>query len=85
MIYSLATQKYPRLYDSHSALSPIWLNDGRRVLFLEGSRVMLIDRGARATRELLSVAPDTMDLGGRSRATTGRSISFGGSSRRTSG
>jgi len=61
-IYSLATQKYSRLYDSEAALSPIWLNDGRRVLFLEKSTVKLIDVGTRVTRELLSVAPDTMDL-----------------------
>jgi Tol biopolymer transport system component len=62
MIYSVATRTYSRLYDSDSALSPIWLNDGRGVLFLEKSKVKLIDVGTHVTRELLSVAPDTMDL-----------------------
>ena len=61
MIYSLATQTYSKLYDSESAFSPIWLNDGRRVLFLEKSKAKLIDVDTHMTRELLSVAPDTMD------------------------
>jgi Tol biopolymer transport system component len=61
IIYSLATQRYSRLYDSDSASSPIWLNDGRRVLFLEKSKVKLINLDTHVTRELLSVAPDTMD------------------------
>ena len=62
VIYSLAARKYTPLYESQSAVSPIWLNDGRRFLFQEGSRVLLLERGARAARELLSVAPDTMDV-----------------------
>ena len=61
MIYSLAAHAYSKLYDSDSAFSPIWLHDGRRVLFQEKSKVMLIDVDTRVTRELLSVAPDTMD------------------------
>ena len=61
MIYSLATHTYSKLYDSDSAFSPIWLNDGRRVLFLEKAKVKLIDLDTHMTRELLSVAPDTMD------------------------
>ena len=62
VIYSPATRKYRRLYGSQSAVSPIWLNDGHRFLFQEGSRVLLLERGARAARELLSIAPDTMDV-----------------------
>jgi hypothetical protein len=42
-------------------MSPIWLNDGRRILFLEKSKVMLIDRVTHATRELMSVTPDSLD------------------------
>jgi Tol biopolymer transport system component len=61
VIYSLATGRFTRLYESPSSQSPIWLNDGRRILFLEGSKAMLIDRVTHATRELMSVAPDSMD------------------------
>jgi Tol biopolymer transport system component len=59
--YSFATGRFTRLYESESSLSPIWLNDGRRILFQEGSKIMLIDRTTHATRELMSVAPDSMD------------------------
>ena len=59
-IYSFATRGFSRLLDSDSAQWPIWLNDGRRILFLEKARVMMLDVATHATRELLSVAPDTM-------------------------
>jgi len=85
VIYSLATGRFTRLYESQTAVSPIFLNDGRRLLFQEGSKMMLIDRVTHATRELMSVAPDAMACAGRSRATTGQSISPVRSSRRTSG
>ena len=62
VIYSLASSTFTRLYESRTAVSPIFLNDGRRLLFQEASKIMLIDRLTHATRELLSVAPDTMDL-----------------------
>jgi serine/threonine protein kinase len=62
LTYSFPTHQFTRLYESESANSPIWLNDGRRLLFQEGSKVMLMDLGTQATRELLSVAPDTMDV-----------------------
>jgi Tol biopolymer transport system component len=62
VIYSFATGRFTRLYESESSLSPVWLNDGRRILFLEGSKLMLIDRVTHATRELMSVAPDSLDM-----------------------
>lgn len=40
-IYSFATGRYTRVYDSDSANSPIWLNDGRRLLVQERPRVLL--------------------------------------------
>jgi Tol biopolymer transport system component len=61
VVYSLATGRFTRLYESGSSRSPLWLNDGRRLLFLEESKVMLIDRVSHATRELMSVAPDSLD------------------------
>ncbi|MGH9141202.1 MAG: hypothetical protein ACRD2I_08685, partial [Vicinamibacterales bacterium] len=62
VIYSLTTGKFSRLYESRTAVSPMFLNDGRRLLFQEGSKIMLIDRVTHATHELMSVAPDTMDI-----------------------
>jgi Tol biopolymer transport system component len=60
--YSFATRRYARLYDSASAAGPLWLNDGRRLVFQDKSKLFLIDSQTHATRELMSVAPDTMDL-----------------------
>ena len=62
VIYSLTTRGFTRLYDSEYADKPIWLNDGRRLLFDEKSKLVLIDSRTRATRELMSIAPDTMQL-----------------------
>jgi hypothetical protein len=60
VIYSLRDARFTRLYGSEYAGSPIWLNDGRRLLFDEKSKLVLIDSRTHATRELMSIAPDTM-------------------------
>jgi dipeptidyl aminopeptidase/acylaminoacyl peptidase len=62
VIYSLQTDRFTRLYTSQSAGDPLWLNDGRRLLFDEGSKLRLIDSQTRSIRELLSIAPDTLWL-----------------------
>jgi Tol biopolymer transport system component len=62
VVYSFATRTFSRVHESLTAVSPIFLSDGRRLLFQDGSKIMLLDRTTHATRELLSVAPDTMDL-----------------------
>jgi len=61
VIYSFPTSHFTRLYDSHSATSPLWLNDGRRLLFQEKSKVLVVDSRTHAVRELMSIAPDTID------------------------
>jgi hypothetical protein len=38
------------------------LNDGRRLLFQEKSRVLLIDTRTHTVRELMSIAPDALDF-----------------------
>jgi hypothetical protein len=38
------------------------LNDGRRLLVQERSRMLLVDLAPHTVRELISVAPDTMDM-----------------------
>jgi Tol biopolymer transport system component len=62
VIYSLTARRFTRLYETEYAGNAVWLNDGRRLLFEEKSRLMLIDSETRATRELMSIAPDTMHL-----------------------
>jgi Tol biopolymer transport system component len=62
VIYSFATGNYKRVYDSESADSPIWLNDGRNLLVQEPSRILLLDVVTHKTRELMSIAPDKMDF-----------------------
>ena len=61
-VYSFATNQFTRLYDSESVRSPIWLKDGRQILFGEESRLRLIDSKTRTTRDVLSIAPDRLDL-----------------------
>jgi len=61
-VYSLTSSRYEKLFESDSAADPLWLNDGRSLMFDEKSRLMLIDSRTHATRELMSVAPDTMEL-----------------------
>ena len=62
VLYSLAARRFTPLYESRTAVSPIFLKDGRRLLVQEGSKIMLLDRVTHAARALMSVAPDTMDL-----------------------
>ena len=62
-IYSFATQTvFTRLYDSDAASLSDLVERRPGLLFLEKSTLKLIDSRTHATRELLSVAPDTMDL-----------------------
>jgi Tol biopolymer transport system component len=61
-VYSFATHQFTRLNDSESARAPIWLNNGHQILFEDGSRLLLIDTKTRATREILSIAPDRLEL-----------------------
>ena len=62
VIYSLTSSRYETLLESDSVAGTLWLNDGRSLLFDEKSKLMLIDSRTQATRELMSVAPDTMAL-----------------------
>ncbi len=65
--YSFQTGRFTRLYNSQSAGDPTWLSDGRRLLFDEGSKLRLIDRQTGSIRDLLSVAPDILELWSMSR------------------
>jgi Tol biopolymer transport system component len=66
-IYSFETGRFTRLYDSQSVNDVIWLNDGRRLLFDDGSKLRLIDSQTGSIRDLLSIAPDILWVTGLSR------------------
>ena len=62
VIYSFKTGRFTRLYDSQEVNEAFWLNDGRRLLFDEGSKLRLIDSQTRSIRDLVSFAPDKLLL-----------------------
>lgn len=52
---------------THTALTdfgstPLWLSDGRRLLFAADSRVLLVDSVSNVVRELLSFGPSRVQL-----------------------
>ena len=62
VVYSFQTGRFTRLYNSQTAGDPVWLSDGRRLLFDEGSKLRLIDTQTGSVRDLLSIAPDILWL-----------------------
>ena len=54
-IYSLESGKFERL--TPSGFDPVWLGDGRRLLFQDQGKLYLIDAETRKLREILSVGP----------------------------
>ena len=55
-VYSPDSKAFRRLTE-HGA-DPVWLSDSRRLLFLNGGRIFLLDRESGRTRELVSVMPE---------------------------
>jgi len=76
IIYSFPSGRFTRLYRSEDADNPLWLNDGRRLLFQEKTKLLLIDRLTHATRELMSIAPDRIQLSSSSLTRDNRAIYF---------
>jgi Tol biopolymer transport system component len=58
-IYSLDSRGLDWITDRGSR--PVWLSDNRRVLFRDGDKIKLVDSQSRKTREVLSVAPNSID------------------------
>lgn len=54
-IYSLESQHYDKLTESGSFCR--WLSDSRRLLFIDGSKLSLVDSHTMRVHEVLSVAP----------------------------
>jgi Tol biopolymer transport system component len=57
-IYSLDTGQYARLTDGGS--DPVWLNDGRRLLFVQQGKLYLLDSQTKKAQELLSASPHSI-------------------------
>jgi Tol biopolymer transport system component len=57
--YSFASGQFTRL--TRIGESWTWLNDSRRALFTQRDKLFIVDAVSKATRELLSVAPDDFD------------------------
>jgi Tol biopolymer transport system component len=55
VVYSLNEQKYDKLTDF--GIGPIWLSDNRRLLFINHSKLYLLDSESKKFHELMSVAP----------------------------
>jgi Tol biopolymer transport system component len=61
VVYSFATQQYENLTDF--GLLPVWLSDGRRILFQDRGRLYLLDSQSKKVHEVLSVAPNVFGYG----------------------
>ena len=57
--YSFASGQFTRL--TRVGQPWTWLNDSRRALFTHREKLFIVDAVSKATRELLSVAPDDFD------------------------
>jgi len=65
-LYDLAGRRYERLLD-HGA-QPVWMRDGRRLLYLDDGRVRVLDTATRESRDVLVPPPGSaysaVDLSG---------------------
>jgi eukaryotic-like serine/threonine-protein kinase len=58
LIFDLASQTHQILTDYGE--TPIWLKDNRRLIFFDKDKVFLIDSLTKKVKEILSVAPDSL-------------------------
>jgi Tol biopolymer transport system component len=56
VVYSFESQRYERITDHGGP--PVWLPDGRRLLYPSDFKLFLVDVESKVSREVLSVAPD---------------------------
>jgi eukaryotic-like serine/threonine-protein kinase len=73
-VYSLESQKFERLINSGAY--PVWLNDGRRLLFQNRDKLYLADSHTRKAREIFSAAPHSITASGASLSANNRMIYF---------
>ena len=73
-LYSLASRTFRKL-TGHGA-DPVWLSDSRRILFLDGGKIHLLDSASGSTRELVSVMPEQVARRGFAVSPDDRDICF---------
>lgn len=56
IVYSFESQKYEKLTDHGGP--PVWLPDGRRILYPSDFKLFVVDAESKVSREVLSVEPD---------------------------
>ena len=61
VVYDLESHQYQKLADFGS--QPVWLSDGRRLLFQYQSKLYLIDSQSKKVHQVLSVAPNDFGVG----------------------
>ena len=55
LTYNFASQKYEQLTDF--GVCPVWLNDSRRLIFLNNDKLYVSDSQTKKTKEIMSVTP----------------------------
>ncbi len=73
-VYDLETQKYDWLTDSGDF--PLWLNDGRRILFVDRGKLMMIDSKSGKRWPVLSVTDEDVEIGSPGLSRDNRTIYF---------
>jgi Tol biopolymer transport system component/predicted Ser/Thr protein kinase len=73
-VYSLASRSFRKL-TGHGA-DPVWLSDSRRLLFLDGGKIYLLDSESGKTHELVSVLPEEIARRGFALSADDRHIFF---------
>ena len=77
-LYSPGSRSFRKL-NGHGA-DPVWLSDSRRLLFLDGGKIHLLDSASGSTRELVSVMPEEVARRGFAVSPDDRQIYFSVSS-----
>jgi len=73
-VYDLESRKYEWLTDFGDF--PLWLNDGRRILFVDRGKIMMIDSKSRKSWPVLSVTDEDVDIGSLGLSWDNRTIYF---------
>jgi hypothetical protein len=74
VIHDLAAGSFTRVTDYGG--DPVWLSDSRRILFVLGSRMYVVDTPTKRIKEVLSVAPNEIAARGFSISRDDRTIYF---------
>ena len=63
LVYDFATKKFESLVEGFAAEPPQWLKDSRRLLFVRGRTIYLLDSVSRKVSELFTTDSTAISLG----------------------